>query len=101
LLTPAPLPLLKLDSIAGARQPPTPVHHRRIRLETMWAFNGLSRQKLERQGDRLVSEAQQLLDNHWARSWPSRRQSAQDLLAQSVGLLILTPYSTMVSLQCE
>ena len=63
-------------------KPLTPVHHQGIRLKIMWTFNCLSPQQLENQGDRLVSEAQQLLDSHWATSWPSRRQHAQELIAR-------------------
>ena len=82
LLTPAALPLFKLDGITEARQTPHSCHHRRIRPKIMWTFNCSSPQKLENQGDWLVSEAQQLLDSHWAKSWPSRRQHAQELIAQ-------------------
>ena len=50
----------------------------------MRTINGFNPRNLGDQGDRLVSEGQRLLNtgSRWTNLLPSRRQPAQDLLAQ-------------------
>jgi hypothetical protein len=62
-------------------KPLTPPRHKNIRPKTMCALNGLKPWKLEEQGDKLVSESQELLDRRGAELSQSKRQQAQETLA--------------------